>query len=167
MNRVVYSFPPIVSQKSKVLILGTMPGAASLKAKQYYADPRNAFWRIMGRLIGVGPQLPYKERLVIIDEAGLALWDSLQACVRPGSLDSSITDEVPNDFPAFFARYPKIRHVFFNGGKAETAFHGHAMPMLNDHQQTFQRLPSTSPAHAAMSLDDKVRAWSIVKEALS
>ena len=58
MNRVVYSFPPIVSQKSKVLILGTMPGAASLKAKQYYADPRNAFWRIMGRLIGAGPQLP-------------------------------------------------------------------------------------------------------------
>ena len=83
------------------------------------------------------------------------------------SLDSSITDEVSNDFRAFFARYPKITHVFFNGGKAETAFHGHAMPMLNDRQRTFQRLPSTSPAHAAMSLDDKVRAWSIVKEALS
>jgi hypoxanthine-DNA glycosylase len=121
----------------------------------------------MGELFGAGPSLPYKERLAIIGEAGIALWDSLQACVRPGSLDSSITDEVPNEFPAFFAKYPTITHVFFNGEKPETAFRRHALPTLNGDRHMLKRLPSTSSAYAAMSLDDKVRAWSVVKKALS
>jgi len=88
-----------------------------LKAGQYYAPPRNVFWRVMGELFGAGPSLPYQERAVRLQAAGVALWDSLQACVRPGSLDASITEEVPNDFPAFFAKYPGISHVYFNGGR--------------------------------------------------
>src|SRR4029077_16189116 len=98
----VQSFPPIVSQQSKVLILGSMPGEASLKADQYYAHPRNAFWPIMGELFGAGPSLPYQERVALLQSTGVALWDSLQACVRPGSLDASITNEAANDFPGFF-----------------------------------------------------------------
>ena len=109
----VQSFPPIVSQQSKLLILGSMPGEASLKAGQYYAHPRNAFWQIMGELFGAGPSLPYQERVVMLQSIGVALWDSLQACVRPGSLDASIKEEVANDFPALFAKYPNITHVFF------------------------------------------------------
>lgn len=165
---VVESFPPIVSERSKVLILGSMPGAVSLEAKQYYAHPRNAFWRIMGELFSAGPALPYEERVLRLQSAGVALWDSLQTCVRPpGSRDSAITGEVVNDFPAFFATYAGITHVFFNGGKSEAVFRRHALPLLPHARQVFTRLPSTSPAHASMTIEAKVQAWSAVKNALS
>jgi hypoxanthine-DNA glycosylase len=160
----VQSFPPIVSEQSKLLILGSMPGAASLKAGQYYAQPRNAFWCIMGELFGAGPSLPYQERVAILQSVGLALWDSLQACRRSGSLDASITEEVANDFPGLFAKHPNITHVFFNGGKAERAFRRHARPALGEDHHVFTRLPSTSPAYAAMRLEAKVQAWSVVKK---
>jgi TDG/mug DNA glycosylase family protein len=163
----VQSFPPIVSQKSKVLILGSMPGEASLKTRQYYAHPRNTFWPVMGKLFRAGPWLPYQERVTLLQSAGVALWDSLQACVKIGSLDSSITDEVANDFPGFFDKHPNITHIFFNGMKAEKAFRRHALPSLTKDQHIFARLPSTSPAHAAMTLDAKAQAWSAVRKVLS
>jgi hypoxanthine-DNA glycosylase len=162
----VQSFPPIVSEKSKVLILGSMPGAASLKANQYYAHQRNAFWYIMGELFGAGPSLPYNERVALLQSAGVALWDSLQACIRSRSSDASITKEVANDFPTFFRDHPNISHVFFNGGKPEMAFRRHVLPTLSDDRRTFHRLPSTSPAHAAMTLEAKLKAWSVVQEVL-
>ena len=143
-----------------------MPGALSLKAGEYYAHPWNAFWRIMGELFSAGPSLPYQERVAALQSVGVALWDTLQVCTRPGSLDASITEEVANDFPGLFVRYPNITHVFFNGGKAETAFHRHVLPMLSDDWHTFHRLPSTSPAHAAMTLEAKVKAWLVVREVL-
>jgi len=163
----VYSFPPVVSRNSKVLILGSMPGEVSLKAAQYYAHPRNAFWRIMGELFGAGLSLPYQERLVVLDGAGIALWDSLRACTRPGSLDSAIRDEEANDFTALFTSFPKITHVFFNGAKSEAAFRRHVLPTLAGSQRVFARLPSTSPAHAGMTVDEKVKRWSAVTKALS
>ena len=162
----VFSFPPFASAKSRVLVLGSMPGTASLTAGQYYAHPRNAFWPIMGALFGASPQLPYKQRVRVLGDAGVAIWDSLQACVRPGSLDSDISDEVGNDFVALFAKYPKITHVFFNGAKAESAFRRHALPMLVDSHHIFTRLPSTSPAHAGMDLRKKIAAWRVVAKAL-
>jgi double-stranded uracil-DNA glycosylase len=163
----VESFPPIVSEQSKLLILGSVPGIASLKAGQYYAHPRNAFWYIMGELFGAGPSLPYERRVELLQSVGVALWDSLQACSRSGSLDASITEEVANDFPALFAKYPNITHVFFNGSKAQTVFRRHALPALPEDHHIFTRLPSTSPAHAAMRLEAKVQAWSIVKKVLA
>ena len=163
----VQSFPPIVSPQSKLLILGSMPGEASLKAGQYYAHPRNAFWHIMGELFGAGPSLPYQERVATLQSIGVALWDSLQACIRPGSLDASIKEEVANDFPALFAKYPNITHVFFNGSKAERSFLRHTTPTLSEDHHAFARLPSTSPAHAAIRLEAKVQAWSVVKKVLS
>jgi TDG/mug DNA glycosylase family protein len=98
----IESFPPFVSDKSKVLILGSMPGEASLKAGQYYAHPRNAFWDIMGELFEIEPTFPYQDRVAGLQSRGIALWDSLQACVRSGNLDVSITEEVANDFETFF-----------------------------------------------------------------
>jgi double-stranded uracil-DNA glycosylase len=163
----VESFPPVVSEQSKLLILGSMPGMASLKAGQYYAHPRNAFWHIMGELFGAGPSLPYERRVKLLLSVGVALWDSLQACSRPGSLDASITEEVANDFPALFAKYPNITHVFFNGSKAQTVFRRHVLPALLEDHHMFTRLPSTSPAHAAMRLEAKVQAWSVVKRVLA
>jgi double-stranded uracil-DNA glycosylase len=144
-----------------------MPGELSLKAGQYCAHPRNAFWHIMGELLGAGPSLPYQERVAILQSAGIALWDSLQACVRPGSLDASITEEVANDFSGLFAKYPNITHVFFNGRKPEMAFRRHVLPALPEDRHVFARLPSTSPAHAGMRLEAKVQAWSVVKKVLS
>jgi hypoxanthine-DNA glycosylase len=165
MNR-VESFPPIVSEKSKVLVLGSMPGEGSLKARQYYAHPRNAFWRIMGELFGAKPALPYEERVLRLQSVGVALWDSLQVCVRPGSLDASITDGAVNDFPAFFAKHSGITHVFFNGGKSQVVFRRHALPLLPNAPQVFTRLPSTSPAHAGMPFEAKLQTWSAVKKVL-
>src|SRR4051794_10003280 len=163
----IESFAPIVSNQSKVLILGSMPGAASLEAGQYYANPRNAFWHIMGELFGAGPALPYAKRVTRLQSAGVSLWDSLQACVRPGSLDASITEEVANDFPAFFAKYPNITHVFFNGAKAEKAFRRHTLFSPTESRHVLARLPSTSPAHAAIPLEAKVKAWSVLRKVLS
>ena len=163
----VQSFPPIASQASKVLILGSMPGEVSLKAGQYYAHPRNAFWPIMDELFGAGPSLPYEERVRLLDSARVGLWDSLQACIRPGSLDASITNEIANDFQGFFDRYPNITYVFFNGSKAETAFRRYALPVLTNPRQILTCLPSTSPAHAAMTFEAKVQAWSVVRKVLT
>ena len=162
----VESFPPIASDKSKVLILGSMPGKASLKAQQYYAHPRNAFWCIMGELFAIDPALPYQERVTGLQSAGVALWDSLQACTRPGSLDASITQEVAKDFPTFFATYPKITHVFFNGKTAEKLFRRHVLQLLPNDRHLFARLPSTSPSHT-IKFKAKVMAWSVVRKALS
>ena len=163
----VYSFPPVVSRNSKVLILGSMPGEVSLKAHQYYAYPHNAFWRIMGELCSAGPSLPYQERLAALDNAGIALWDSLRACTRPGSLDSAIRDEEANDFASLFVSFPKITHVFFNGAKSEAVFRRYVFPTLAAPKHIFVRLPSTSPAHAGMTFDKKVERWRVVTEALS
>ena len=163
----VYSFPPVVSPSSKVLILGSMPGEVSLKAHQYYAHPRNAFWRIMSELFAAGPSLPYQERLTVLDRAGIALWDSLRVCTRPGSLDSAIRDEEANDFVTLFASFPKITHVFFNGAKSEAAFRRHVLPSLGDPKHAFVRLPSTSPAHAGMTFDKKIERWRAVAKAVS
>ena len=163
----VKSLKPIVSKMSKALILGSMPGEESLKLGKYYAHPRNAFWRIMGELFEAGPSLPYEERVARLQSAGVAVSDTLQTCVRSGSLDTSITKEVPNDFAAFFAEYPNITHVFFNGGKAEEVFRRRVLPALPKARHVFARLPSTSPANASVTLADKVKKWSALRKVLS
>ena len=147
-----------------------MPGKASLERQQYYAHLRNAFWPIMGGLFGAGPELPYAERLTKLTAVGIALWDVLENCFRPGSLDSSITDATarPNDFAAFFAAHDTIRHVFFNGRKAADIFRRKVLPELGSGYEApeLRTLPSTSPAHASRSYAEKLRDWSIVRDAL-
>jgi hypoxanthine-DNA glycosylase len=144
-----------------------MPGEESLRVGQYYANARNKFWHIMGELFGAGLSFPYDQRVKRLQSAGVAIWDVLRECQREGSLDASITAEVANDFPDFFNEYPNITHVFFNGEKAERAFRCHTLPWLTGAQHKFQRLPSTSPAHAAMTIEEKVNAWWVVRAALS
>ena len=165
----VRSFAPIENRAARVLVLGSMPGAASLLAGRYYAHPHNAFWPIMGELFGAGPAVSYGQRVLILRRTGIALWDVLASCIRDGSLDADIdeTSIVPNDFRAFFDAHPRLRHVFFNGAKAEHCFHRYVRPLLSDHGLSFTRLPSTSPAHASLSLSQKLKAWRAVADALA
>lgn len=162
--RRIQSFPPIEDVNATVLILGSMPGVESLRAGQYYAHPRNAFWPIMGDLIGAGPPLDYPTRTEVLKSAGIALWDVLASCVREGSLDSSIAGEsvAVNDFPAFFQAHPGIVRVFFNGMMAEKYFFKAVRPRLEPGSLPFQRLPSTSPAHAGWPYAKKLDAWRAV-----
>lgn len=170
------SFAPAFRADARVLVLGSMPGEASLAAAEYYAHPRNAFWPIMDALFGAGPRLTYARRLARLNAAGVALWDVIARCERSGSLDSAITPASvePNDFAVLFAACPQIRHVFFNGGTAEAAFRRHVrLPaeltedLPGGRRLQFTRLPSTSPAHAARSFEAKLAAWQLVREALA
>ena len=138
-------------------------------AGRYYAYPHNAFWPIMGELFGAGPTVSYGKRVLILRRAGLALWDVMASCVREGSLDADIEEMsiVPNDFHAFFDAHPRVKHVFFNGAKAENCFRRTVRPPVSDRGLRFTRLPSTSPAHASLSLPQKLKAWRAVADALA
>lgn len=161
-------FAPLSGAGARVLILGSMPGAASLAAGAYYAHPRNAFWPIMGALFDAGPALPYAERVARLMAARIAVWDVLAACERPGSLDADIVRESVqvNDFATLFAAQPGLTHVFFNGGAAERLFARHVVARPRDPGCAFVRLPSTSPAHAGLDRAAKLAAWSAVAQAL-
>lgn len=163
----ICSFPPYARGDALVLILGSMPGKASLEAEEYYAHPRNAFWPVMETLFGISRHLPYEERLAALVRRRVALWDVLASCVRPGSLDSDIVEDtvVPNDLPSFLRSHPMITAVFFNGAKAEQAWRRHIDPALPQAGLRLVRLPSTSPANARLSLEEKIEAWRTVAEA--
>lgn len=162
-----YGFGPIADASARVLILGSLPGRLSLEMRQYYAQPRNAFWPIMGRLLRFEPVMPYDTRIGELKKARVALWDVCASADRTGSLDAAIVSSSvrPNDFDAFFTKYTGITTVYFNGGKAATLYANLVMPRLAAvHQRLkYVALPSTSPAHAAMSMAEKLRRWSVVK----
>jgi TDG/mug DNA glycosylase family protein len=156
----VRSFAPLAHRSARVLILGSMPGVRSLEAGQYYAHPQNAFWRVLGTILGFDAGAPYELRVEALKASNIALWDVLHSCVRPGSLDSAIErgTRVPNDFAAFFRRHPALELVCFNGAEAERSFRIHVARSLEIDGLRYARLPSTSPAHT-MSFADKLTAW--------
>lgn len=158
----VQSFAPIARPDARVLVLGSMPGVASLKAQQYYGHPRNAFWTIVAALFGFDALSPYTQRVLALQQHGVAVWDVLASCERPGSLDSAIAPAsvVPNDFAEFFRRHRAITRVCFNGAAAATMYQRHVAPqvVLAPEVQLI-RLPSTSAAHAGMPIDEKCRLW--------
>ena len=166
----VVGLPQVVGRSPRVLILGSMPSKQSLAHSQYYAHPRNAFWPIIDALGLAVAAAPYAERLRQTACSGVALWDSLKACVRRGSLDAAIdaTTEEANDFATFFAQQPTLVAVFFNGVKAERTFQSHVIPTLDraiTNRIALERLPSTSPAHA-VPLRRKVSAWRVILQSL-
>ncbi|MCW8924902.1 MAG: DNA-deoxyinosine glycosylase [Xanthomonadales bacterium] len=160
-------FPPVSKPDARVLILGSMPGKASLEATEYYAFPRNAFWHIMGELFGAGPELDYRSRLRKLTSRQVALWDVIGKCHRRGSLDSAIIDDglKTNEFAVFFKQHPHISHVFFNGQTANRLFTKNVRPGLAGNL-VYHTLPSTSPAHATKSFAEKLEAWSVIKDYL-
>jgi double-stranded uracil-DNA glycosylase len=156
----VNSFAPIANPTATILILGSMPSIASIKANQYYAHPRNAFWPIMSKLFNFEASLSYESRIQALKQANIAVWDVLQSCIRLGSLDSAIKkgSRIPNDFSAFLNQHPCIRLIAFNGAEAEQSFNQYVVNNLNLPKLTYVRLPSTSPAHA-IPLAQKIVAW--------
>jgi double-stranded uracil-DNA glycosylase len=154
-------FPPVALASARVLILGSMPGQASLHAAEYYAHPRNQFWPIMGALFDAGPALPYSERLRQLEKHRIALWDVLASCHRPGSLDADIDPDtaVANDFVGFLRAHPHIHRICFNGAAAEQHFRRRVAATLADRNLECHRLPSTSPAHAGMGFSEKLERW--------
>lgn len=157
------SFPPVSAPNARVLILGSLPGAMSLAMRQYYAQPQNAFWRIMADIAAAGRDVAYEERLERLKASRIALWDVCEAAERPGSLDSAIvlSSVTPNKFEAFLKRHPEIRGICFNGNTAAKLFERLAMPKLSDTHKALPRttLPSTSPAHAGMPFERKLARW--------
>lgn len=160
----VFSFPAVIANDARVLILGSMPGVASLNASEYYAHPRNQFWRLMGELCGAAPDLPYARRLQALLDHRIAVWDVLHTCVRPGSLDASIehTSAQPNDLAGLLRRASGIRRICCNGGTAHrTLIRFFGARLARDFQQIeILKLPSTSPANAGWTYARKLTAWS-------
>jgi hypoxanthine-DNA glycosylase len=158
----IQGFPPLARPRARLLVLGSMPGVASLAAGEYYAHPRNLFWPIMAELLGFDPKASYAKRTAALSAAGIALWDVVGSCVRPGSLDAAIDDDtlVANDFAAFLGQHQRIARVCFNGRKAESAWCRHVRPELPPTRKLdYRLLPSTSPAHAGMSYRRKLQVW--------
>jgi hypoxanthine-DNA glycosylase len=164
------SFNPISSPDARLLILGSLPGQASLEKNEYYAHPQNAFWTIMGALFETGTQRPYAERVNRLIERGVAVWDVCQEAYRPGSLDAAIVPQsvVANDFVDFYAAHPHIKTVVFNGAAAHQQYKRLVIPTLSGSAKKLAELvlPSTSPTHAALSLKDKLQQWSVIKKKL-
>ena len=179
MTLPAHSFAPLEGPRATVLILGSMPGVASLEAARYYAHPRNAFWPIVTALLdgegvsagaasagrrGAARRLPdYAERVSRLTSRGIALWDVLAECVRPGSLDAAIRreSERPNDLAALCERHPELALIAFNGQTAAKLFERHAGATVRAHRPTirYATLPSTSPAHASLTLAAKHERW--------
>ncbi len=152
-------FPPIARSDARLLILGSLPSRASLEARQYYAHPRNAFWRIMAELFGAGGS--YAERCARIRQHGIAVWDVLHSSVRPGSMDADIRLDTArvNDFDGFFDTHPQLSAVCFNGKKAQSLYLRMVEPATAGRIANYDVLPSTSPAYAALGFGDKLEAW--------
>lgn len=166
-----YSFAAVADAHARVLVLGSLPGRASLAKQQYYALPRNAFWKIMGELFGFAPTAPYLRRLTRLRASGVALWDVCHSARRPGSLDSAIEHRSvrANDFGSFLDSHPSIGAVFFNGAKAAMLYERLVVPAIPAALRELRRviLPSTSPAHASLPYAAKLRRWAAVREAAS
>ena len=163
---VTAGFPPILGSEARVLILGTLPSQQSLKKRQYYGHPQNAFWRIMGELFGAGRELSYEQRTRILVSNGIAVWDVLASGTRPGSMDAAIVEKsvVANDFATLRVQHPELRLVCFNGKAAARLFE---RSVGNDVRESFEAvrfvtMPSTSPAYAAMSYEAKLVRWADV-----
>lgn len=162
------SLPPVIGGDARVLVLGSMPGAASLREQRYYAHPRNLFWPMMQRHLGIDAAAPYAERLQTLRDCGVALWDVLATCQRRGSLDGAIdrSSEQPNNVPELLAAHPGIDAVLLNGGRAATMFRRHLEAACLRQQPGLRvlRLPSTSPANQSIPLAQREAAWAVAAE---
>ena len=155
----IYGFPPIVDENSKVLILGSMPSVQSLEKEEYYGNQQNYFWPMLYALFQEDYTLNYQEKKQFILRHQLALWDVVASCERNGSLDSNIIQETTQNFQDFFVKYPQIKVICFNGGKAYQLFRKYYKDILQTKE--YYQLPSTSPAYT-LAKEEKLKKWQII-----
>ena len=160
----LYGLPPIGDAGSRVLILGSFPSGASLRAQEYYAHPRNNFWRIMEDLFGIDRSGNYEERAAGLIEHRIAVWDVIGQCRREGSADQAIEDAAPNDLTGWLGEHQGVRGIAFNGAKAEDTTRRSVPSLFTWPGIAERRFPSTSPANASISLASKLAAWAQIKD---
>ncbi|MGM9525797.1 MAG: DNA-deoxyinosine glycosylase [Peptococcaceae bacterium] len=155
----IHSFSPVIDGQCRVLVLGSMPSVVSLERQQYYGHKQNYFWPMLFSLLEEPYSDDYSKKKDLLLRHHIALWDVLASCEREGSLDSNITDEVPNPIGQLLTDYPSIRYILFNGGKAYQSFKKYFPDLLE--QIAWQQMPSTSPAHT-MKREEKRNRWQMI-----
>ena len=161
--KTLQSFKPFIDRRSKILILGTMPGPMALKKQEYYGFSGNHFWKIIFQLFAVKTPLTYSGKKRLLKENGIALWDVFKSCERAGALDSAIQRAEPNDIPGLLKKYPNIQAIFLNSRTAEKVF---LQRFAGSIKIPYDYLPSTSPAHASLSFSKKLAAWSAILKSI-
>lgn len=159
MQSRISSFPPIINEDSKILILGSVPGVKSLEMQEYYAHPQNKFWRIIFELFDENFTENYEDKINILKKNKIALWDVIDTCERKGSLDSEIRNEEANDIELLLKTYPNIKAIFCNGGKS---FRNLKKILKGNSNIGVYLLPSTSPLHT-ISYEKKLEEWKVLK----
>ncbi|MFC6095406.1 DNA-deoxyinosine glycosylase [Flavobacterium qiangtangense] len=159
-NSRIETLDPLAGPDSRVLILGTAPGALAMQSGEYFAHPRNQFWRLLFAVFETSSAVSYQEKMKFLQARGIALWEVLESCERIGSSDSAIRNERPNDVPRFLAQHPRIRHVFFDS-RAAKKFYQKYHPLLDTIE--YGLLPSPSPAYASMTFEQKLEKWKAVR----
>ena len=159
------NFAPVVTTHTRILILGSLPGEASLAAQRYYAHPQNRFWHLVGAVIGCEdlPSVEYQARLEVLREAGVGLWDTVASAERSGSLDTAIRQAKHAPLGDLIATLPNLRAIGFNGGTASRI----GRKQLTGTPLALIDLPSSSPAYAAMPLAEKRARWLVLKDFLA
>jgi TDG/mug DNA glycosylase family protein len=155
--------PPVVGSDTVVLVLGSFPSRLSLEKGEYFANPRNRFWPLVEALLGIGADLPYRERIRLLSEKGIALWDVTRECEREGSGDAAMKNETVNDIPGFLHDRPSVSLVILNGGTAGRLFHRYFRRRIRSGIMVLA-LPSTSPANARLTLPRLIEAWGALRK---
>ena len=159
MNNRIFSFPPIIDESSEILILGSIPGQKSLEKQEYYAHPQNKFWRIIFELFNEIFTTDYTKKIQILEKHHIALWDVIDTCERKGSLDSEIRNEEANKIEDLLHNYPNIKAIFCNGQKS---YKNLQKILSKDFHLPIIAMPSTSPAHASLTYEEKLKSWKII-----
>jgi TDG/mug DNA glycosylase family protein len=151
--------PLVTGPRPRVLVLGSFPSVLSLSHDEYYGNPRNRFWALIEELFAIPAALSYAERCQRLTQEGVALWDVVRGCSREGSADRRIRNPLPNDIAGFIRAHPSVRLVALNGSTASRFYHRFTevpdIPSVT--------LPSTSPANAAVTFGEKVKAWHVIR----
>jgi len=161
--KILRSFKPLIDGRSQVLILGSMPGPEALRKRQYYGFDGNHFWTIIPTLLGQSKPATYEQKIALVKRSGIGIWDVLASCERPTAMDSDIRCPQPNPIPELLSSYPNVRAVFINGRTAHKIFMKHFGESVD--RPVFY-LPSSSPAHASMTLSEKTEKWRLILDYL-
>ncbi len=164
LRPLLIGLPPLIADGSRVLILGSFPSPISLARQEYYGNPQNHFWPVMEALFGIDRSAPYVDRTARLFAHGIAVWDVIAECTREGSGDDRIQHAAANQLAGLLREHRRIRHIAFNGGTAHATARALAPDVFSLPGVHVERLPSTSPRHARMTLADKAEAWARVKK---